>query len=96
MFHRECETCHGPTGRGDGEKAAELTTAVGDLSSAAVQEQKDGALFWKLTEGRGDMPTNLNTLTDEERWVVVHYVRTLAAGQDAHPRTPQPQRGVRP
>jgi hypothetical protein len=40
----------------------------------------DGEVFWKITKGiRGIMPAGENRMkTEEERWHVVNYVRTLA------------------
>lgn len=78
VYRKECRSCHGGTGRGDGPKAAELDTRVSDITSAKVQGQTDGALFWKITEGRGDMPSTRTALSDEQRWMVVHYMRSLA------------------
>lgn len=78
VYRRECRSCHGLTGRGDGPKAAELDSKVPDLTSAEAQGQTDGALFWKITEGRGDMPNTKTALSEEERWIVVHYIRSLA------------------
>lgn len=79
LYLRECETCHGRSGHGDGRKARELETRVRDLAEPETQQQSDGALFYKITEGRGDMPNNKTNLTEEERWMVVHYLRTFAA-----------------
>lgn len=78
VYRRECRSCHGLTGLGDGPKAAELDSKIPDLTSAEAQEQTDGALFWKITEGRGDMPNTKTALSEEERWIVVHYLRSLA------------------
>ena len=79
VYRRECKSCHGLSGLGDGPKAAELDSKVPDITSAKVQGQTDGALFWKITEGRGDMPSTKTALNEEERWMVVHYIRSLAA-----------------
>lgn len=79
VYRRECRSCHGMTGRGDGPKAAELDARVPDITSVKIQGQTDGALFWKITEGRGDMPSTKTALSEEERWTVVHYLRSLAA-----------------
>jgi hypothetical protein len=39
----------------------------------------DGEIFWKVTLGiEGIMPGREKALTEEERWHVVNYVRTLA------------------
>jgi mono/diheme cytochrome c family protein len=43
-----------------------------------VQQQSDGALFYKITEGRGPMPSFKTTLTEQQRWDVVNHIRTLA------------------
>lgn len=77
LFHEKCESCHGKSGHGDGPDASSVDTKPADLAATRVQEQSDGALFWKITEGRGDMPDNRNALTDEERWTIIHYLRTL-------------------
>src|SRR5450759_5454954 len=57
LFQRECELCHGKAGHGDGMQAAYLQPPKpADLTSEKVQSQSDGAIFYKLTEGRGQMP----------------------------------------
>jgi mono/diheme cytochrome c family protein len=39
----------------------------------------DGEIFWKITKGiTGIMPSMEKRLTEEERWQVVNYIRTLA------------------
>ncbi len=76
-YEKECLTCHGKKGRGDGEKAATLDKTPQDLSLARVQSQTDGELFWKISEGRKPMPANKKTLTEEQRWQLVNYVRTF-------------------
>lgn len=77
LFHRECEQCHGKAGHGDGQKASQLTPRPADLASARVQSQPDGALFWKMSEGRGMMPKA--PLDEKEKWAVIDFIRTLAA-----------------
>jgi mono/diheme cytochrome c family protein len=77
LFHRDCEQCHGKAGRGDGPQSFSLEKHPADLASERVQSQPDGAIFWKMTEGRGVMPKA--TLGDKDKWSVILYVRTLAA-----------------
>ncbi len=78
LWIKHCQSCHGKTGLGDGTKAAQLDTEVGDLTSAEAQNQSDGALFYKITEGRDEMPTFKKKIPDEEEiWQVVVYVRSL-------------------
>ncbi len=78
LYLQECRACHGDAGKGDGPSAATLEKKPGDLSSPKLWEQSDGALFWKITNGRKPMPTFEQKFTDEQRWAVVNYVRTLA------------------
>ena len=77
MYEKECFSCHGKKGRGDGPNSATLEKPPGDLPSSKVQSQTDGELFWKITEGRKPMPSAKLILTDEQRWQVVNYVRVL-------------------
>ena len=76
FYVRECVACHGNTGKGDGPKAGEVQPKPRDLSDPAIQSQSDGAMFWKLTEGKAPMPTYAKS-TEDERWSVINYVRTL-------------------
>jgi mono/diheme cytochrome c family protein len=78
LYSKHCKSCHGSEGYGDGTKAADMKGDLGDFSSANFQKQSDGALFYKTTTGRDDMPEFSKKLTDEDRWLVVNYMRTLA------------------
>jgi len=51
---------------------------LGDFSAEEFQEQTDGTLFYKMTNGRDDMPSFVKKIVDEEdRWLIVNYLRTL-------------------
>jgi mono/diheme cytochrome c family protein len=39
--------------------------------------ETDGALFWKMSEGRGVMPAWKDILSETERWQLVNYLRKL-------------------
>jgi mono/diheme cytochrome c family protein len=80
VFEAQCVSCHGTTGIGDGVAAKDLEKSPGNLMDAKVQAQSDGALFWKITTGRASMTAFGDTLSVEQRWQVVRYVRTLVAG----------------
>jgi mono/diheme cytochrome c family protein len=78
LYATHCKSCHGTKGLGDGNKAAQLKTSPGDFTTAEFQAQSDGALYYKTTEGRDDMPSFKKKLPDaDERWAVVNYMRTL-------------------
>ncbi|MBS1503491.1 MAG: cytochrome c, partial [Bacteroidetes bacterium] len=78
LYTANCTPCHGNKGRGDGPAAAALNPKPADHSSVAVQNESDGALFWKLSEGRNPMPSYKKILTDKQRWELVNYIRTLS------------------
>mgnify|MGYP000985071570 FL=1 len=79
LYTKHCKSCHGAEGYGDGPKANEMNGDLGDFSSEEYQAQSDGALFYKTTIGRDDMPEFTKKLPDDEdRWLIVNYMRTLA------------------
>lgn len=93
LFMKHCVTCHGNEGRGDGPSARLHARRSGyaprDLSRPDVQQGlTDGEMFWKLTNGwrpagRTVMPGLGDEVSEEDRWRIVLYVRSLAARSDA-------------
>ena len=76
IYTTNCASCHGATGIGDGPAGVSLQPHPHDLTKLPASET-DGALFWKITEGKGPMPAWKTSLSDMERWEVVNYIRTL-------------------
>lgn len=72
-----CSPCHGTKGKGDGAAAIACNPPPADHTSQNVQRESDGALFWKITTGHGQMISYKNVLKDDQRWKVVLYIRTL-------------------
>jgi len=78
LYTQHCQSCHGKKGKGDGSKAAQLDTDPGDFTKPDLQKQVDGALFYKTSEGRKDMPSFKKKIPDQnDIWSVVNYMRTL-------------------
>ncbi len=78
LYSKHCKSCHGKEGYGDGPKAEEQDGDLGDFSTAEFQAQSDGSLFYKTTFGRDDMPEYMKKMPDDEdRWLIVNYMRTL-------------------
>jgi mono/diheme cytochrome c family protein len=78
LWSQHCSSCHGKTGLGDGNKAAQLKTQPGDFTKASTQSQSDGSLYFKISEGREDMPSFKKKIPDQEDiWNLVNFVRTL-------------------
>jgi mono/diheme cytochrome c family protein len=81
LFTDNCVLCHGEKGVGDGPGAKTLKVKPANFTDSKVQAETDGSLYWKMTNGRGPMPSWRDTLTDQERWELVGYIRKL--GKDA-------------
>jgi mono/diheme cytochrome c family protein len=82
LFLVNCESCHGKKGIGNGTKAPDLKTIPGNFTKDAFQSQTDGTIFYKMTEGRNEMPKAKKDLpNDIDRWNLVNYLRTFAAAK---------------
>lgn len=75
-----CIFCHGETGSGNEANLPRLRRKPADLSNKErMSAMTDGEVFWKISKGiTGIMPAGEARLSEEERWHVVNYVRTLA------------------
>lgn len=79
LYTKNCVDCHGKKGLGDGTKVPELKSVPADMTKTAFQSQSDGSLYYKISEGRTDMPKFKKDLPDDDdRWNLVNYIRTLA------------------
>jgi mono/diheme cytochrome c family protein len=78
VYAHQCLSCHGQDGKGDGPAAKDLNPKPHDLGAPNVAGQTDGALFWKVTEGKKPMPSFEKLISEDERWHVINYVRTFA------------------
>ncbi len=82
LFTDNCVLCHGEKGIGDGPGAKAIKVKPANFTDAKVMAaETDGSIFWKMTNGRGPMPSWKDVLTDKERWELVGYIRKL--GKDA-------------
>lgn len=81
IYQQLCAVCHGKSGAGDGITAASLKPKPADLKSSAVQDQSEGALFWKIREGRPPMPPFGSQLSEKQIWALVTYIKSLEKQQ---------------
>lgn len=77
LYVAECLSCHGASGKGDGPGVKDLEKKPEDLSLPKTQDQPDGALYWKISEGRKPMPAMGEKWSENQRWDVVNYLRTF-------------------
>ena len=89
LFRTHCATCHGAGGRGDGPGGAGLPRPPADLTAPHTAQHTAGDMFWWLTHGipAGGMPAFDTVLSEEERWDLINFIRTLAAGEQARQMT---------
>ncbi|MGN6246944.1 MAG: c-type cytochrome [Ginsengibacter sp.] len=80
LYQSYCAPCHGKNGKGDGPAATSLHPKPADHTSAAVQAESDGTLFYKISEGHTGtaMPPFKSVLTADQRWAIIDYIRTLS------------------
>jgi mono/diheme cytochrome c family protein len=78
FYVKECKSCHGETGKGDGRLSRILTAPVGNLTDPKMWERSDEQLFDVICQGKDPMPAYRGSLKEEGCRTMVDYVRTLA------------------
>ena len=81
-----CAACHGVSGHGDGPVASELEPPPPDLTARHANAHTAGDLFWWLSHGvkpTSAMPGFSQSLSQEERWDLINYLRALSSGERA-------------
>lgn len=91
IFQSNCTSCHGTPGKGDFQK--NLIPVPGDPATDKFQLQTDGALFYKITTGRGQMMAFKDALSDEERWQVISFIRSFNP-KYVQPEPVEPPKGI--
>ena len=72
-----CVHCHGPKADGNGTVGQSFFPLPTDLTSQPVQEQSDGELYAKIRLGFKRHPKLFTTVSEQDTWAVVNYVRSL-------------------
>jgi mono/diheme cytochrome c family protein len=74
-FYRiNCQSCHGDPGENN---YIALVPPPGYPATEKIQRNSDGEIFYKLSVGRGQMPSFRSVLTTGEIWKVVSYLRSF-------------------
>jgi mono/diheme cytochrome c family protein len=89
-YETYCSACHGYAGYGDGlvaKRASSLAqdtwTSPTSLHADRVQKQLVGQIFHTISKGQGKMASYASSITPEERWAVVLYVKALQRSRNA-------------
>ncbi len=85
IYVNTCIRCHGIDGKG--ALGIKLVPPPADLTSLAVQSRLDGTLFRRIHEGKPNtaMGAWKHSLSDEEIWDVLAYVRRLGIESGGQP-----------
>jgi len=74
LFNSNCLSCHGNPGK---KNYANLNPSPGDPASDDYQDQTDGEMYYKITNGRSPMPSFKTILAETERWTIISYIRSF-------------------
>lgn len=77
IYQEACMSCHGTPGQGD---FTMMVPPPGDIAEDRFHSQPDGALFYKIGKGRDAMPSFENTLSEDEIWSLIAYIRSFHEG----------------
>ena len=72
-----CTVCHGADAKGTGPIATKLSVPPDDLTGENTTEQPDGYLYQMIRQGGDAMPGEGASLSPQERWDIVNYIRSL-------------------
>ncbi|MGO8969400.1 MAG: c-type cytochrome [Myxococcaceae bacterium] len=85
VYDRDCATCHGPTGKGDGEQATYITPTPQDFTTGVLDKRTDAYLTAVISKGglasglAESMPA-FPKLSKSDLQAVVAYLRQLSKG----------------
>ena len=78
LYVQYCSKCHGMNGNGAGPSAHGFSTNPRQLWTwHNADPSADPYLYWFITNGRTDMPPWGVILSENERWDLVNYIKTL-------------------
>ena len=73
-YLNNCAACHGNNIEGMNADETGLDVDAPNLKQR-LKTHTDGDFFWKINEGRGDMPSFKDEISDEEKWHILNYIR---------------------
>jgi hypothetical protein len=77
-FELYCSECHDANAVDNESAGRDLAPIPADLRNPHVQGQTDAALFSKISLGFGKHPPLADTLTAEDRWALIRFIRYLS------------------
>lgn len=81
-FDTYCSPCHGYYAQGDSRLRGQFPNPP-TLHSDKVRNWPDGNIYNVITNGQNNMPSYEKSVSREDRWAIIHYVRVLQRSQNA-------------
>ncbi len=75
LYNINCGVCHGAKGENNGPVAAKIGGVKSIVASSPTYS--DGRIFHVLTYGQNNMGSYASQLDRKQRWMIVHYIRSL-------------------
>lgn len=74
IYTVNCISCHGNPGKAN---YLNLVPPPGDPATDKIQRNSDGEIFYKVSTGKGQMPSFRSVLAVNEIWNVISYLRSF-------------------
>jgi mono/diheme cytochrome c family protein len=79
MFASQCVMCHGASGDGKGDLAADMKLTMRNWRDPdALKDFTDKDLFDIVTKGKDKMPDQGDRMSDTQKWNVINFIRSLS------------------
>jgi len=72
IYTKNCKSCHGDPGKNN---PLALVPMPVDIASEKMQANSEGAMFHKITSGKGIMPPFESTIPETDRWLLVNFIQ---------------------
>lgn len=72
IYNKNCKSCHGDPGKNN---PLALVPMPVDIASEKMQINSEGALFYKISTGKGVMPPFESTIPETDRWLLVNFIQ---------------------
>ena len=89
-YGRFCVHCHGTRYNGDGTVGQSFSPLPADLRGEALQSMSDDALFRTISYGKDRCPPLASTISIDDRWAIIHWIRSLGVRTPEEEKEPIP------
>lgn len=76
VFLENCAACHGENAKGLSIENTNLEINTPDLVQR-LSTHSDGDFFWKIQEGKGEMPSFKSDIDENDIWDVINFIKAL-------------------